>query len=124
MALTATGELFVWGMGGSGQLGHGEARADLTVPRVVDEIDAVTGMAGGETHSLVTTLEGHVLAFGNNGEYEDFPAGEELDEPVFVVDGRLGLGAGVEEALTPTAIDGITVVGEREEGEEGKEGKE
>jgi hypothetical protein len=35
-------------------------------------------------------------------------------------DGRLGLGAGVEGALTPTAIDGITMG----EGEEGKEGKE
>jgi hypothetical protein len=32
----------------------------------------------------------------------------------------LGRGAGVEEALTPTAIDGITMG----EGEEGKEGKE
>ena len=34
-----------------------------------------------------------------------------------------GLGAGVEEALTPTAIDGITM-GEGGVGEEGKEGKE
>jgi alpha-tubulin suppressor-like RCC1 family protein len=125
MAKTVSGELFVWGMGGSGQLGHDEVGEDLTVPSVVGEIGAVTGMAAGETHSLVTTLEGHVLAFGSNGECEDEdPAGEDLVEPVFVVDGRLGLGAGVEEALTPTAIDGITVVGEREEGEEGKEGKE
>ena len=34
--------------------------------------------------------------------------------------GRLGLGAEVEEALTPTAIDGITMG----EGGEEKEGKE
>ena len=34
--------------------------------------------------------------------------------------GRLGLGAEVEEALTPTAIDGINMG----EGEEGKEEKE
>jgi hypothetical protein len=32
----------------------------------------------------------------------------------------LGLGAEVEEALVPTAIDGITM-GERDEGKEGKE---
>ena len=78
-------------------------------------------MAGDDDRSLVTTIDGRVLAFGCNGEdhYEDSD-GEELDEPVFVVDGRLGLGAGVEEALTSTAIDGITMG----EGEEGKEGKE
>jgi hypothetical protein len=79
-------------------------------------------MAGGSEHSLVITAEGCVLAFGNNGyEVDQDSDGEELDEPVIVVDGRLGLGAGVEEALTPTAIDGI-VIGR--EGEEGKEGKE
>ena len=47
-----------------------------------------------------------MLAFGGKSPY--------------VACGGLGLGAGVEEALTPTAIDGITMV----EGEEGKEGKE
>ena len=38
-----------------------------------------------------------------------------------VVDGLLGLGAGVEEALIPTVIDGIT---NGKGGGEGKEGKE
>jgi hypothetical protein len=65
----------------------------------------MVGMAGGERHSLVTTAEGRVLAFGSGAN------------------GRLGLGAGVEEALTPTAIDGITM-GEGGEETEGKEGKE
>jgi alpha-tubulin suppressor-like RCC1 family protein len=75
----------------------------MAVPRVVGGIDgAVVGMAGGSKHSLVTTAEGRVLAFGT-------------DE-----DGCLGLGAEVREALTPTAIDGITMG----EGDEGKEGKE
>ena len=74
----------------------------MAVPRVVDGIEgAVTGMTGGELHSLVTTAEGHVLAFGLGAN------------------GRLGLGAGVGEALTPTAIDGITM-GEEEEEKEGK----
>jgi len=50
----------------------------------------------------VSTTEGRVLAFG---------CGD---------DGELGLGAEVEEALTPTAIDGITMG----EGQEEKEGKE
>jgi hypothetical protein len=78
-------------------------------------------MSGGTDHSLVITAGGRVLAFGRNGEeqWEDSDE-EELDEPVIDVDGRLGLGAAVEEALTPTAIDGITMG----EGEEGKEEKE
>ena len=85
----------------------------MAVPRVVDGIEgAVTGMSGGARHSLLTTAEGRVLAFGSGDS------------------GQLGLGAGVEGmtrgsgsglgALTPTAIDGITMG----EGGEGKEGKE
>jgi alpha-tubulin suppressor-like RCC1 family protein len=102
MALTATGGLYSWGKGDKGQLGHGD-QENLAVPRVVGGIDgAVVGMTGGSTHSLVTTAEGCVLAFGCGGR------------------GRLGLGAEVGEALVPTAIDGITMG----EGDEGKEGKE
>ena len=72
----------------------------MTVPRVVDGIGgAWSGMAGGGYHSLVTTAEGRVLAFGTG------------------YNGRLGLGAGVAQALTPTVIDGITT----SDGEEGKE---
>ena len=94
----------------------------MAVPRVVGGIGcAVVSMSGGTSHSFVTTAEGRVLAFGCNGEiqYEDSD-GEELDEPVFVVYGRLGLGAGVKEALTPTAINEISMGG----GGKGKEGKE
>jgi alpha-tubulin suppressor-like RCC1 family protein len=102
MAKTVSGELYAWGMGDRGQLGHG-GKVSLAVPRVVNGIEgAVVGMAGGTTHSTVTTAEGRVLAFGSGQS------------------GRLGLGAGVEEALTPTAINEITMG----EGEEGKEGKE
>jgi alpha-tubulin suppressor-like RCC1 family protein len=104
MALTAIGQLYAWGQGGSGQLGHGGGE-NLAVPRIVGGIGGlVAGLAGGGDHSLVTTAGGRVLTFGS-GE-----------------DGRLGLG-GVAEAPTPTAIDGI-IVGDGEEGDEGKEGKE
>ena len=122
MALSTSGELYAWGAGGNGQLGHG-GKEDLAVPRVVGVIGAVVvGMAGGDKHSLVTTAEGRVLAFGSNGSaWEVLADGEELDEPVVVADGRLGLGPEAEEALIPTAINGI-VIGRQ--GEEGKEGKE
>ena len=82
----------------------------MAVPRVVDGIGAVVGITGGSMHSLVTTAEGRVLAIGSNGEERDYDSdGEELDEPIIDVDGRLGLGAGVEKALTPTTIDGIAL---------------
>ena len=93
----------------------------MVVPRVVDGIEGAVSMASSNTHSLVTTGEGRVLAFGSNGDERELDSdGEWLDEPVFVVDGRLGLGVGVVEVLTPTAIDGITM----SEGDEVKEGKE
>jgi alpha-tubulin suppressor-like RCC1 family protein len=99
MALTTTGELYAWGKGLDGQLGHGGTE-HLAVPKVVGGIEGtVVGMAGGEEHSLVTAAEGRVLVFGSGAE------------------GSLGLGAEVVEALTPTTIDGVTV-GEGE----GKEG--
>jgi alpha-tubulin suppressor-like RCC1 family protein len=102
MAKTVSGELYAWGWGSSGQLGHGE-KENLAVPRVVEGLGgAVVCMSGGEKYSLVTTAEGRVLAFGGKGR--------------FAVCGGLGLGAGVEEALTPTAINEITMG----EGEEGK----
>jgi alpha-tubulin suppressor-like RCC1 family protein len=120
MALTASGELYAWGKGDHGQLGHG-GKENLAVPRVVGGIgEIVVGLSGGTSHSLVTTAEGRVLAFGSNGVEQNWEDSDGEDEPVFVVDGQLGLGAGVEEALTPTAIDGITM-GEGEEETEGKE---
>ena len=121
MALTASGGLYSWGRGDDGQLGHGD-KEESSVPRVVSGIGMVVGMAGGGTHSLVTTAEGRVLGFGRNGyvQEEDSDGEELLDEPFFVVDGRLGLGAAVGWALTPTALDGINI-GEEEEGKEGKE---
>jgi alpha-tubulin suppressor-like RCC1 family protein len=110
MAQTAAGQLWTWGEVVSGQLGHG-GKESSAVPRVVDGVEgAVAGMASGGAHSLVTTIDGRVLAFGSNGEDErEDSDGEELDEPVFVVDGRLGLGVGMAAALTPTAIDGFVI---------------
>jgi alpha-tubulin suppressor-like RCC1 family protein len=129
LALTALGELYSWGDGAKGQLGHGkhdfftvQAASDCA-PRIVRGIGAVVSMVGGDQHSLVTTVEGRVLSFGSNGEYRyEDSDGEDMDEPVFVVDGRLGLGAGVREAMSPMAIDGI-LLGEEAKAK-GMEGNE
>ena len=110
MALTATCELWTWGQGDKGQLGHGD-KVSSGVPRVVNGTGVVTGMTGGNEHSLLTTATGSVLGSGTNAN------------------GRLGLGAGVWEALAAMVIEGITVDGNGEgvvgeESSEGKEGKE
>ena len=109
MALMTTGELYSWGEGTHGQLGHG-GKDNVAVPRVVDGIGAVMAMAGGALHSLVTTEEGRVMAFGSNEgyRYEDSDR-EELDKPQLVVNGWLGLRAEVVEALSPAVIGRITL---------------
>jgi alpha-tubulin suppressor-like RCC1 family protein len=117
MALTATGELWTWGHGDKGQLGHG-TKESSGVPRVVNGTGVVTGMTGGLYHSLLTTATGSVLSFGDN-----------IDSDFGGICGKLGLGAEVEEALTPLVVEGITVGGGgeggvEEENSEGKEGKE
>ena len=103
-ALTAAGDLYTWGSGGRGRLGHGD-EVTRSVPTVVGGTGAVMGMACGDNHSLVTTREGRVLGFGKN------------------VKGELGLGGGAEgNFLTPVVIGGIRVI-DNDDGE-GKEGKE
>jgi alpha-tubulin suppressor-like RCC1 family protein len=105
MALAATGGLYSWGVGNRGQLGHGD-KENVAVPRVVGGIGGAVGMAGGADHSLVIATEGRVLVFGGGRGSGIWGSGA-----------MLGLGAAVREALTPTAIDGITMG----EGEEEKE---
>ena len=70
----------------------------------------VVGVACGPDHSLAVRESGEVVVFGLNGRLERWgEEGEELDEPVFQVDGRLGLGADVKEALRPTVVPGLRV---------------
>ena len=105
MALTAAGDLYTWGSGRNGRLGHGDEE-DRSVPTVVGGTGAVMGMAGGTYHSLVITREGRVLGFGNNEK------------------GQLGLGAEAEDdVLTPVAVGDIRVIDNNDDSE-GKEGTE
>ena len=99
MAVTAAGDLYSWGNGTYGRLGHGD-EVHRSVPRVVGGTGAVMGMAGGGAHSVVTTRDGRVLGFGKNEE------------------GELELGAGAQgSVLTPVAIGDIRVIDNDEDGE-------
>ena len=82
---------------------------------------AVVGMAGGSDHSLVTTAEGRVLAFGvtEKSKMKILTEKNCTNQSLLWTVGW-GSGRGWMEALTPTAIDGITI-GDGEEVTEGKE---
>ncbi|KAL7061915.1 hypothetical protein AAHC03_01560 [Spirometra sp. Aus1] len=91
-AITASGELFTWGSGKSGRLGHGDLE-DRLVPTKVSHfaglqvIQVACGSRGAQT--LALTADGRVWAWGDG----DF--------------GKLGLGNS-ESRLLPTAIPAFT----------------
>ena len=64
-AISSVGQLYTWGAGSFGQLGHGERRAEA-VPRLVVGLAAleVTRVACGG-HTCVLTAHGEMFTFGN-----------------------------------------------------------
>ncbi len=77
MVLTDEGEVFSFGEGGCGQLGHGDDEDEL-VPQVIEELRGtrVVAVATGYGHSMVLTDEGEVLSFGA-GEFGRLGHGDE-----------------------------------------------
>jgi len=63
---TDDGELFTFGKGGYGQLGHGGTQGEL-VPRLVETLAGkmVIGAATGTDHTVAWTDEGELFAFGH-----------------------------------------------------------
>lgn len=72
--LTETGQVFTWGAGSKGQLGHENVSDSLWVPRLVSGLygsslgsgDRVTKVACGANHTLAFTASGLLFAFGSN----------------------------------------------------------
>jgi len=79
---TDDGELFTFGAGGSGRLGHGGLQREL-VPRLVAALteNQVIGAAAGSTHTVVWTEAGELFTFGY-GVYGNLGHGGEHDELV------------------------------------------
>ena len=67
LALDSAGNVWSWGGGLEGQLGHGNKQNEI-YPLLIDELKhmTVTEIAAGNEHSIVVTSEGSVLAWGNN----------------------------------------------------------
>jgi len=86
LALTAEGELFAWGDGALGQLGHGDA-SKAFLPRRVTSLKGykVVHCAAGEEHSICCSSDGVLFAWGS-GSF-----------------GKLGLGA-LHDAPTPKEV--------------------
>jgi len=68
MALTATGEVYSWGGGNDGQLGHGSDELyggqNESAPRRVEALQAVAGISAGSEHSAAWSAEGAMWTWG------------------------------------------------------------
>jgi len=86
---TEEGELFTFGHGGYGMLGHGGEEVEL-VPRLVEALvgKKVVGSAASARHAAVWTEAGQIFTFGNGD------------------DGRLGHG-GEEDELVPRLVEAL-----------------
>ena len=83
-AITAQGELYLWGAGGSGQLGVGDVGVGPTyqrrVPTLIEDLEGipVKQASCGTAHTLVVTETGELFSFGfgahgrlGHGDHED-----------------------------------------------------
>eukprot|EP00164_Ancoracysta_twista_P004908 GFYU01006672.1.p1 GENE.GFYU01006672.1~~GFYU01006672.1.p1 ORF type:complete len:690 (+),score=188.72 GFYU01006672.1:180-2249(+) len=69
-ALTDTGDVYSWGYGSYGQLGHGGARNQEPTPGLVEMLQGkrVRQIACGANHTVVLTDEGDVYSWGGSGD--------------------------------------------------------
>ena len=65
LALSAHGDLWSWGCGGQGELGHGDTQ-DQLLPKKVEAFadQRVVAVSAGLGHSLAITADGAVLTWG------------------------------------------------------------
>ena len=64
LVLTNAGEVFSFGAGYEGQLGHG-VKTNEHLPKKIDALDDVRKIAAGGFHNLVLTENGNVYSFGS-----------------------------------------------------------
>ncbi len=88
-ALTTTGGVKCWGLGGDGQLGNGDDEPSLSPVNVSGLTTGVTSIAVGALHVCALTTGGGVKCWGNG------------------VNGQLGNGND-ENSLTPVDVSGLT----------------
>jgi len=67
LALAADGAVWSWGMGGFGQLGHGDEQSQLLPKKVEALAGRVVAVSAGLHHSLAATADGAVWSWGQGG---------------------------------------------------------
>ncbi|RKH36926.1 RCC1 domain-containing protein, partial [Corallococcus llansteffanensis] len=94
LALRADGTVVAWGLGASGQLGHGQSGSEgsSAVPVAVRELTNATSVAANGTVSFALRADGTVIGWGQNAN------------------GTLGTGDKVTRAAPSTAVVGLTDV--------------
>lgn len=92
--VTSNGELYTFGQGRFGKLGHGNSD-DKTIPTLVSALKShkVINVACGDSHTLCVTDQGKVFVFGDG----DF--------------GKLGVGLTSVGSQVPILIDGLSNIG-------------
>jgi alpha-tubulin suppressor-like RCC1 family protein len=90
-ALTASGDVYTWGDGGDGQLGHGDWRSKgfrLSQPRLIKALQGkgVTSISCGEYHMAALTGAGEVFTWGKsvNGQLGHSEDTKKITSPLLV----------------------------------------
>jgi len=111
LVLSVGGDAYSFGLGGFGQLGHGDDRSQ-PLPKRIETLANVRAVAADRYHSLLLTESGIVYSFGNgsngrlglnNTDHQRYPQAIEALRGVKV--SALGTGASMSFAI---AADGAT----------------
>ncbi|BFG02621.1 probable E3 ubiquitin-protein ligase HERC2 [Drosophila madeirensis] len=132
LALTTEGEVYAWGEGEDGKLGHGN-RMSYDRPKLVEHLNGmnVADIACGSAHSAAITASGHVLTWGK-GRYGRLGHGDSEDQlRPQLVEALLGYraidiacGSGDAQTLCITDDDNVWSWGDGDYGKLGRGGSD